>query len=814
MAMSVGLRNRFWSRESFYYQADNSNISRFRLHRITTNVIVTVLTLALATFFLLMNGISEKAYAEEENNNIPIEIAIAYDNSKSMLSNNSTKWNTAKYSLEVLAAMMNPNDSMALFTMSNPEEPALKINGSQKNRVQTIHDTDLKVSTWTEHKAAQEAFDYLCNIPQNAENSVDKYLVITTDGAFNHGSKLKDVQKIVDKCSSQGITAIFLAIGDDTPKISSNGNNDVHVVSASPGEILTSMNKVSNIIFGRDSIPGEDKTVNPDSTVISLDAPMSEIIVFAQGKDVSVSDAITSNNGETVGLTQKSSVRYSDPEPSHSKCKSISVDENLQGVVCTFNGNIKQGSWTIPISGAESVEVYYTPNVGVNLALINNNGESFDISSGLDNALIAGEYSASYQFIDLNTGDVLQSKLLENPIFSLQATSNAGEAFQKIEQNVLQGSSEKIKFTKGVYNIRADAIINESARATPLAAKIIAASISLDVSAVPNELSIANFAPEYPVKAANLDGTLLTQAEWDKLNLAIEDTSEIQWNVEKTNEVGTFNVKPTYIDNDEWTTQSKLCGFAGLESYQSQVSFKALDDTAGKFVLGEAQKDITYTPNYLSSFLRLLPWIILLLIIAYFIYKYLTKPRLPRKMEPSITFDGRNVPLKYPGKNIKNKWSPWGPETISFGMVPRTNPPTYNDLKERFYPVTLELIAVKKDHGKRKFVLSDTTLRQLANYSENYKTLNGDGYPNPSFSGVSIPSAYKEAAKRDSKTADAKTKTSKDSDGSSKKAKKKGGKISKTNLSKSSTITFKGYGKKNSYGRKTEERYTLRFKKQ
>lgn len=684
--------------------------------------------LALAATILAISSMSSSWAASSETDTSPSRaIAIAYDNSGSMVQG-TTKWCSAKYSLEVLSAMLNPSDTLALYTMESPGQKLL-IDGAEaiEQRVQKVHDADLGESDWTEPRAAQEAYDYLLTASGD-----EKYLIITTDGKFNKGNGLADVQQVVDGCAANNITVIYLAIGDEIEKIDSNVDQGIYVKLASADSILRTMTEVANQVFGRDALPASDMDVSAGK--ITFQVPMSKIVVFAQGENVQVGD-LTCSNGE-VQTGQIARVRYSDQPTADVKYGPVEIDSNLQGVVCTFSGEMPKGESAIDISGASEVEIYYTPYVAIEVAL-NDSGIEYKLQPGQDNEITAGTYEVAYQFLDPFTNEPLESELLYPANFSMMVESGGDVSSL--------GEGDSLTVSTGSITVLANAQTTGGVRVSQTYEGITVAPalnrLSIDTSSIPDTIPVSSIGQEsYILPVAKEDGQPLTDAEWNALNFTVADTQDIVWNLEKSATPGEAIVSPTNGEGDTWTTQERLFGLFGLTPITSELTIKAEGSTEDNTFAGAASKEVHYEADGAAILAHTWPVLLALLIFLYFIYKYLTKPRLPRKIRPYLAIASQEEPiaLSYNEGNIENRFSPWGPERIAFNAHRPKDSMAAASLRlpERYELSRIGLVACKKKDGKRCFKLDEDTLTSMRRHidqAEERAESHQPGFPDPEY---------------------------------------------------------------------------------
>ena len=686
--------------------------------------------LVSALLALLVGLAPAMAYAANDGNSTSRAISIAYDNSGSMIQGQSEtydKWCTAKYSLEVLAGMLNQQDTLSVYTMDSAGEK-LHIQGSDdvNQRVASVHNADLGVSGWTDARVVQEAYQSLLS-----STADERYLVITTDGKFNslndnHDSASANaaISEVIDGCKSNGITVIYLAIGDDAGVIDSDTDHGIYVKLAASDNILGTMTETANQIFGRVALP--DGSLDVANGKLTLDVPMSNLIVFAQGQDVQLGD-LTTTDGKTVSADM-ANVRYSDrPTADTPSFANFLVNTELQGIIAAYSAEMPAGECGITIGNASSVEVYYTPYVDISVSLTETTtGMNHVLDPDGENQIEAGTYEVGYSFLDPFTGEPIQSDLLYPATFSLVAESggNVQSLSEGDQLTVSPGQVDIIAHAK----TRSGVTVSESYQGVSVSQAL--SILHVDGSSMGGSLSIPDFgSASYPVSITKDDGTDFTAEEWAALTVTVEDSSGVVWSVEKGDQPGAVTVAPSYINGSAWDTQSAVCSNWGLGSRSSDLTIRATAETSDRTYSGQDVQTITYLPDITAAVLHLLPVLIALTIILYFVYKYATKPRLPRKMKLAIQLpDGTEVPLKYNENKIVNRWSPWGPEHIHIVLIPKGMLTTWR-IAGHFQLASIGFVAAKKRKGRRRFLLDTETVNAMKHLEDQE-----DGtYPKPRF---------------------------------------------------------------------------------
>lgn len=662
------------------------------------------------------------AHAESDSVKTSRAIAIAYDNSGSMISDDggpSDKWCKAKYSLEVLAAMLDKADSLSVFTMDSPG-CKLSFSGSESadQRAAKVHDADLGYSTMTNTYTTQEAYESLL-----ASSADERYLVITTDGAFNsEGSaeeSLAAVQRVVDDCASQGITVIYLAIGSDAALIQGNEAAGVYVKTASTDNILTAMTEVANQVFGRASLPASAYAADAGS--ITLDVPMSNLIVFAQGQDVSVG-ALKNDDGSFS--SEAALVQHSD-DPGASNTGPFLVDDSLQGVVAVFDDDVHEGTYDLEVAGYETLDVYYKPYVDVAVKLTSEDGMSYELKSGESNDVPAGTYEAAYSFKNPFTGEELTSDLLYPAEFSLRVFD--GETTRDIAEG------EPVELAYGEATLFASALVPGGVHATqqydavhitpPLG------SLTVDASGVVSSSSVDDLASAGgKITVSKQNGEAFTPEEWEATSLSVADEAGLTWDVTKTEEIGVFEAHPAYDESGKQATSDRLFGSIAMAPASVPTTFDARVDVEANPYAGRATASFQYAPNITDTLVRWWWLIALLLLLLWFIIMEIRKPRLP-KLAPGIELDGDFQRFAYNRKISHRVMPPWAPEKTTFTTQRIVGfAPDAFELYERYQLQQVGVQAIRGKGRRKSFRIDDDTLAAMRAHEEG-----GGTFPKPEY---------------------------------------------------------------------------------
>jgi hypothetical protein len=352
--------------------------------------------------------------------------------------------------MEIFAVMLEEKDAMRVYYMSDFDtkhggnvnaSARINISGSEPpdSRVAKVHNTI--TAAWnTPYDAVAKAYGDLKNVPAD-----EKWLVVLTDGEFNflNGQEVDrkvshiDVDDFFSKyVSESNIKIILLAMGDIAEKIKANPDRDIyfeHAVNSS--EILGKITSICNRIFNRNKLV----FTNESRREFSFDIPMLELLVFAQGADVKVngmsgSGAYKPNETVNVRYSEVASTNYKgDPN--------VIVSYNLAGVVASFR-DIQKGAYSLDVTGAKTIELYYKPVVNVDINLFRN-GRKIKTQD-----ITEGNYRIQYGIVN-EEGKFFESSLLGNVEYS--ATVQNGGQTTSIK------SGDTVKLTQGDLKVHVQA---------------------------------------------------------------------------------------------------------------------------------------------------------------------------------------------------------------------------------------------------------------------------------------------------------------------------------------------------------------------
>ncbi len=567
-------------------------------------------------------------------------INLVYDDSGSMIRVGSTyvdTWCQAKYAIEVFAGMLGENETLNIYYMSDyvkdlKSPPKLSLKGSKdaavtEANVKKIHDLVTDASE-TPFNSVKKAYEDL-----KKATSDERWLVVLTDGEFNSTSNER-VENYFHECVSDGKTRVMmLSMGPNAAVITPNPDKHIYFEKAeNTTDILSKLTKICNRIFQSNALDIDEKT-----NEVTFNVPMSQLVVFAQGKSVKIK-GLTTPDGETIKTSSNVHVQYSKKATIDKNYpeRKVVVADNLNGYVATYNMDFKPGTYKVDVSGADDIQVYYKPNVSIAAYLFNDDNEEV---TAKDN-LVSGTYRLEFGFIDATNGKKVTDTSLLGDILYTATIVNTDKNGEKTEIQAEMGDPITIK--EGTIDIDVTAKFLEY--------NTVNANLSYQIYASNDLIFTLDKKPSYTlskdgfgnpdepmvmsVKIDSGDGIVaLTEEQWELLGIPeVTTTADLgKFRVEKTEEIGKYNIYPTLKDNDPMQTAE------GSVPITIKGSFKqGLSSASGKL---EDSFEITSSITFMErvtdwlkeNWLKLTISLLILLLILGYVPPF--KKYLPRKIK-------------------------------------------------------------------------------------------------------------------------------------------------------------------------------------
>ena len=248
---------------------------------------------------------------------------------------------------------------------------------------------------------------------------------------------------------------------------------------------------------------------------------MKELVVFAQGDGVTINGLITPdgskvNNSNVVDVKYTlSPVSEGSSEYWDRQAKNATIDTGLVGVISTYSGGFKEGSYKIDVKNPVTLEVYYKPDVEIMAFLRDTEGVEVPYTDGVR----AGKYDLEFGFVRPGTSDRLpDSRLLKDVNYSAEIYhngTNTGGVYRAGDSVVLQVGDYRIE-------AQADYMKYNSVSTSMDFAVYEDKDLLITISASPGyeikeDATLSGF--DQPVVAhVTVDGQELTKEQWENIN--------------------------------------------------------------------------------------------------------------------------------------------------------------------------------------------------------------------------------------------------------------------------------------------------------
>lgn len=466
-------------------------------------------------------------------------INVVYDDSGSMYTGVDT-WCQAKYSMEVFAAMLGDKDIMHVYYMSDYEKdttasPRLTLRGEEgaSINVKKIHDQKTRAGN-TPFNSVRKAYTDL-----SRETANEKWLIILTDGEFEDGRMSQNEVDSFINSKTQDVSVLFLGMGSKAAGITSNPANHIFYVEAKTNnQILKRITEICTRVFNTNKLD-----INVSTKKISFDIPMGELTVFAQGANVEIKGIIKSDGSEIRAGKVPVEVKYSECDATNYNNEPAT---DLLGKIAIFKDDFDIGDYTVDVSGAETVEIYYKPNIEVKATLTDRQGNTMSDLSNLE----AGDYTISFGFVKAGTNEFVQeSKLLGDISYEATVINN--------------GYTHEKRYTDGDTITLEEGALVIDAIASYLSYNTVSTHLSYDVykdktcrfsTVKTEEYHVRNQGienSEWTEIAVQIDGNTPTPEQWEVFELPTVQLSDDnktarieRIEIEKTSTPGLLRLRP------------------------------------------------------------------------------------------------------------------------------------------------------------------------------------------------------------------------------------------------------------------------------
>lgn len=612
----------------------------------------------------MLAGIGFNARAENTKQGKTRAIYVVFDNSGSMYGPGNMAWSQATYAMEVFAAMMNfeNGDTMKIFPMhevttggNKGTDMTSSITIRSISDITQIHNMYTPSPEGTPYTQVNQAAKELSKLLD--DGSVQEgWLVVLTDGDFDSDVPKDGLQEDLEKKAQlkDNMYVQYLAMGSEIKNVP-DGNEDLGFYAQKAGDssaVINELAVVSNRIFKRNEYQGYK-----EGESIELDIPLSKLIVFAQGSKVEIK-GLRNKEGSEINMESCYEVSCSSTDGAGKTSyvtKTPKKDTSLKGAVAVFSdpSAIMEGSYTLDVEGADSIQVYYEPNVKFGMELICGDEKAEG------DTIEGGHYKVQVGFVNQLSGKFIKdSKLLGEPQYTLVVN---GEEYG-LGGGKGSTQSLEIEVDGDILEIGADVVyLNDYMDHVEKSYQVC--TLELEAEA-PSTIALKDIAehPEAIRIKAMKNGEPLTEEQWKKAEVGITSKDSegnafpIEWEIEPGDEVSTWIATPKYQNGDMFETGT------GTADMIISVSTEIDGEQYGKSqTISMEIKDDRGPIDYLKKYWKQIT-ICLLILIILLGYVPPFKKRFPRKMKhrPTIECTAEKIGIRdtmVKGNFEKNKLS-------------------------------------------------------------------------------------------------------------------------------------------------------------
>ena len=350
----------------------------------------------------------------------PKYIHLVLDDSGSMA--DEGKWVSACYAIQSLSAMLNEDDVLMLYLLKGSDAISLAGMTGAERIAQIIQNLPSASNGSTPIYQVKQAANDLNAV----SDAYDKWLVVVADGAFDDfdGSNNKSAKLLSEFSKYQpggnAFRLAYMGIGDDVITI---GNEDGELISkgiypyyatdtrnslADDG-IISKLNKIGNTIFTNYVLNSACTSAANNQLTLNLEMPMEQLIVFAQGINLTLGNTLLSISGASV----------------HGSVVNPSFEE-LSGCIATFPSSgdgVPAGVYTLSCQAEgfdlSQLMIYARPAVDIGVDLYR---DGVALKPGADD-LAEGNYTYEAYLIDPQTDKRIPESKQTKDIYNTLTTT-------------------------------------------------------------------------------------------------------------------------------------------------------------------------------------------------------------------------------------------------------------------------------------------------------------------------------------------------------------------------------------------------------
>ena len=611
------------------------------------------------------------------------DIAVVFDNSGSMYQpddkGDSKAWCRAKYAMEIFASMLNYDngDKLKIYPMwqvtTDGSQPS---SGGSYSAIEIKSKADIdKISNLytvnpsnTPFAPVLEAYDYL-----KTSSATDKWIIVLTDGTFNQIERGKNVGTLSDtdlknrllNVATDGIKVQYLGFAGAST-LSSEESKNFYAKKSSDTSLKDDLIGICNSIFQRSILP--DNRLQGEK--LKIDLSMKSVIVFAQGENAKIT-SLKASDGKKVAVSLDSGQRkYS--EIKATGYSGAQVDTTLAGQVVTFAACPK-GEYTLTYSGAEKIQIFYEPDVDIEISFTNSDGQKVENAEDF----VAGEYTVNSKIVDASTGeDVTSHELMGNDVKLTTYVKTSKDSGTKEYANgskiTFEPDDNTEVFVEGEYLGKYKISSKDDAKWDWLGKLVVkepSSSFKVTALAEQNWYKLKDHDEWKPIRVElKLDGQPLTSEQLASTKFTVAINDGLKYRIEEIPGASAFNVYLSQDENGKYIEPK--------EGKYELTATATYTDEYGKEIKASNEPvefEISKYGAFLAWLLRNLWWILLIIVLFLLWLFYMTRKVLPKKLIKdkakfnSISagdLDGNGVDVRYNPKSKSLRIA--GPTSVEY----------------------------------------------------------------------------------------------------------------------------------------------------
>lgn len=375
-------------------------------------------------------------------------VSILYDNSGSMKEKNpeqeNFKWSFASYAAQMFTGLLNDTDTLSITFMEGASLNNIDLKGLRQDAVSRVLESTSTADADTPIDRIQTALTVLQGeglkpgLGTN-EASEQYWLVLTTDGVLRQNHENLSIERVVSEFEKvledyPDLHFVYFGIGTENDKsdskavdfrkgsgVSAELLNRLHshanfeaVYAENHGEIVSTMQELSNRISGRYSVSDEVK-VNGSEVKLYLSgegSPIRNIALMAQESNAKLVSA-TAENGTKLTVDREAEIRF----PYNPDYDNYNGQGGYTALITGPNGEkVPDGGITLTFSepvNAAGLSLMYEPAIHIrfNIERKNENGEWVALPDGTD-PVEGDEIRVSYAICEDGTDKELDAAKL------------------------------------------------------------------------------------------------------------------------------------------------------------------------------------------------------------------------------------------------------------------------------------------------------------------------------------------------------------------------------------------------------------------